>query len=185
MFPCYYTGTWRLYTHSHLLLLLSATRNHRVWRLCTHNYNYLVPFLSPFNKQMKEFHTNYRPALFLNASKNPEKELNAHCYPAFFLATSRSQKSRLRPFCQTWHFDPQHYQGPTLSHNQYTLWDDLPAFPMTVVDLFQPKKSTKKSPTAVAEQPVNQIRPSQPIVPSPHVQPQYVETPIDGIFLML
>jgi len=76
---------------------------------------------------------------------------------------------------------PQQYQGPTLSDDQYTLWDDLPAFPMTVADMFQPRKS----PTAVAEQAVNQIRPSQPIVPSPHVQPQFAETPIDGIFLML
>ena len=88
-----------------------------------------------------------------------------------------------------WHFQepkveapgmtlPQHYQKPTLSHHQYTLWDDLPAFPMTVADLFQPKKCTKKSPKTVAEQPAHQLRPSQPIVPSPHMQPQYVETPI-------
>ena len=60
---------------------------------------------------------------------------------------------------------------------------------MIVADLFQPKKSTKKSPTAVAEQPVNQIRPLHPNVlatkGAPKVLPVYVETPIDGIYLML
>ena len=113
-----------------------------------------------------------------------------------FQASNEGAPCTQLPSPLPWHFQepkveapcmtlPQHFQGPTLSHHQYTLWDDLPAFPMTVADLLQPKKSTKKSPTAVAEQPVNQLRPSQPIVPSPHVQPQYVETPIDGIFLML
>jgi len=111
------------------------------------------------------------PQSFQQTNERVPHKLQASPIPQCFQESSEGTQCTLLPSPLPCHFQepkveapsilpnmtlPQHYQGPTLSHNQYTLWDDLPAFPMTIVDLFQPKKSTKKSPTAVAEQPVNQ-----------------------------
>ena len=137
------------------------------------------------------------PQSFQETNERVPHKLQARPIPQCFQQSNEGAPRSLLPSPLPWDFQepkveapsiltlPQHYQGPALSHDQYTLWDDLPAFPMTVVDLFKPKKSTKKSPTGVAEQSTNQIRRLHPNVPAPNVQPQYAETPIDGIYLML
>jgi len=137
------------------------------------------------------------PQSFQETNERVPHKLQARPIPQCFQPSNEGTPRSLLPSPLPWDFQepkveapsiltlPRHYQGPALSHNQYTLWDDLPAFPMTVADLFKPKKRTKKSPTAVAEQSAKQIRPLHPNVPAPSVQPQYAETPIDGIYLML
>ena len=70
-------------------------------------------------------------------------------------------------------------QAPNLGQAQFTRWDDMPAFPVAVTDLFEPKKKPKKKKAKKTKK--SPHKPSQSAV----VQPQYVKTPIDGIYLML
>ena len=70
-------------------------------------------------------------------------------------------------------------QAPNPGHTQFTRWDDMPAFPVAVTDLFEPKKKPKKKRAKKTKK-----SPHKPFE-SAVVQPQYVKTPIDGIYLML